>query len=251
MIIGAMYLYYAVEYQVVKFIAIILATILLTIAGNLDNSLQDIEADKLNNKLNPLLLSYHIRRICRGLIISSLIIGLILSVFISIDFAIFYLINASLLWAYNRWLKGIIILGNVVVSYLTASVLLSFAIVGFDYNNHALPNYLLLAFNINLCREFIKCCEDKLGDSAVGIKTIAHILSTKKIYLICLVSILLNIVFIALNIWSISTNYWILCIPLLIALPFNLKDSYLANYSNQLKLSMVLGILSIILCIPH
>lgn len=151
-----------------------LAAFLITGAGNAINDYADVEADKINKPRRPIPAG----RISRNtaLIYALLLFGIgIALVLPQMGFKSWYpfalvTFNAGLLIMYSFGLEDKLLLGNLSVSYLTAS---TFLLGGAAAGNIVVPLLMaVLAFLANTAREIVKDLEDKEGDRASFMKTI-------------------------------------------------------------------------------
>jgi geranylgeranylglycerol-phosphate geranylgeranyltransferase len=162
-------------------LGIILAVIsafLITGAGNAVNDYYDKEVDKKNAPKRPIPSGLVSARGAFFLALSLFGIGIVMSFFINHYCLALASFNSLLLFFYARDLKGTIFIGNVAVSYLTASTFIYGALV---LVNPLTTMFLaLLAFLANVGREIIGDIEDIEGDRKAGLKTLAIKIGRKK-----------------------------------------------------------------------
>ncbi|GAB1858018.1 geranylgeranylglycerol-phosphate geranylgeranyltransferase [Flavobacteriaceae bacterium MHTCC 0001] len=192
---------------------LILATLCIAAAGNVINDIYDVDTDSIN-KPDKLIVGKSIsEKSAYNFFISLNVIGVLLGFYVShyvgksAFFGIFVVISA-LLYVYASYLKGILLVGNIIISILVAASLL---IVGLfeltpnlnEFNKDiqltffkTILNYALLAFIINLLREIAKDAEDMKGDYSTGIKTLPILIGRKRtaLLLIALNSIPLSFI---------------------------------------------------------
>ncbi|MEP3838472.1 MAG: geranylgeranylglycerol-phosphate geranylgeranyltransferase [Algibacter sp.] len=168
---------------------LILATISIAAAGNIINDIYDVETD-LVNKPTRVIINKHIsEKTAYTLFIFFNVIGVGTGFYLSHlvgrapFFTIFVLISI-LLYVYATYLKGTLLVGNIVISFLVS---LSIIIVGIfelipvmTTSNQDLQtvffkvilDYAIFAFLINLLREIAKDIEDINGDYKAGLNTL-------------------------------------------------------------------------------
>lgn len=171
------------------------ATILIAAGGYVINDIFDQETDE-ENKPNKVIIGNYISEakaynIYAGLTISGVICGFILANSVSHpNFAVIFVLIATLLYFYASMLKQIVVLGNVVVALLLAFSVIVIGIFDifpntFDINRQQMSlafailwDYATFAFIINLAREIIKDIEDVNGDKNQGIRTLPVIIGS-------------------------------------------------------------------------
>jgi 4-hydroxybenzoate polyprenyltransferase len=153
------------------FYLLLLATFCVAAAGYIINDYYDVKIDAIN-KPSKLVVGKGVNRrqaMLAHLLLSAIgvIVGFTLSW--SVGF-----INAGavfLLWGYSAQLKKMLLLGNITIAFLSATMLLVVAVnAGID--NKAVWAYALFAFIISLVREIIKDMEDVKGDATFGCRTL-------------------------------------------------------------------------------
>jgi 4-hydroxybenzoate polyprenyltransferase len=173
-----------------QLLLLISATGLLTASGNVINDIYDVAIDQIN-KPEKLLVTKSISEtsaynlyfvltilavICGFVLSNSLDKPILSSVFVGIAFV---------LYLYASSLKSMLLIGNLVISILVALVILItgvfelFPVITeasqpvFKFLMERLLEFSLMAFLINLVREWVKDCEDINGDKAGGRNTLA------------------------------------------------------------------------------
>jgi geranylgeranylglycerol-phosphate geranylgeranyltransferase len=152
---------------------IIAIVVLITAAGNIINDYFDAEIDAINRPGRPIpsgtvskgsALLY-----ATSLFIAGITLSLITNNGICILIAVF---NSLLLIGYAAKLKSTPLLGNVAVSYLSASIFLfGGAFSGWEGFIQNLP-LALITFLAMIARELLKDAEDVEGDSVGGARTL-------------------------------------------------------------------------------
>ncbi len=219
-------------------------------AGNVHNDIRDLEADRVNRPDRPLpsgrVSVRAARLVCGGLLGASYVLGALVSVrhlgaLVGIAF---------LLWLYNRRLKHLPLIGNVVVAGLV-TVSLPFARLDTPLTP-ALWVAMVFAFVLNLIRELIKDAEDANGDAGVGSRTLAILAGTRGLRVG--VQVLLAGTLIALPVPAILPAFagtWLVtCIPASVFLALALAGTVGEGFpspsaSRHVKAAMVFGLLAL------
>lgn len=195
---------------------LVFSTVIIAAGGNIINDYFDVKADKIN-KPHKVIIGKYIKP--RLAIVWHWILNFIafsIAVYLSLKFDTFWyvfihLLSINLLWIYSMRLKRKFLIGNIVVSLLTALVpiLAGIFILNFiwsipeggkiDVTNpiplitHKELDLIILlifsafAFFLNLVREIIKDVEDIEGDKLLRAKTIPMILGERKARIISLI----------------------------------------------------------------
>lgn len=242
--------------------ALVLSTLLTAAAGYVINDFYDIEADRIN-KPSKIYISNsipkdHSRRLYFMLVILSLWIGYyalahLTSIILTLNVALFL---------YSYRLKRYPIIGNIIVSLCSASVIYIVYIASpnslesFKSNSFPLLFFFsICAFLISLVREIIKDLEDIDGDKKAGYKTlpiVADLKVSKWFSYISLFALILyygyyvsitpsTLQLVGLGIISISSIFLILKIGLA-----NKKEDY-SKISKYCKILMLVGMLTAVL----
>lgn len=252
----------------------VLCSVLLAAGGYIINDLYDLPVDKVNKpqriSIGKGISEDNAWYLYFGTIILASICAYVLA--IEADMENLWMIAplaASILYLYAFDLKKRPLIGNVLVSALTAMPV--FLVAVFDFlpagteENAAIVQesfrviiyYALLAFWLNLIREILKDLEDREGDRQAGYKTLALILPTvaSKIVLLLLLSAgLYPIIEYGYRLFSGSSDkssgaYVFLAVVLpLLVLGFQIVRATTAKQfkraSTLSKIIMLLGILS-------
>ncbi|MEN9697962.1 MAG: hypothetical protein RLZ56_1383 [Bacteroidota bacterium] len=261
-----------------NFYLIVITYLLIAAAGYIINDYFDINIDQVN-KPNRVVVGAYISR--RWVIFWHLlfsVMGIYIST-IAFPFQQYWHIHLSnlltilFLWFYSTNFKKDFLIGNVVISILTAW---SIAVVYFskytiqeiihpninDVANFRFAKLMVLysafAFVLTLVREALKDMEDMEGDQKFGCKTLPIVWGLKptKVYIgVWLVVVIACLGFIQLYVipfgWWYCILYCLICIicPLVIVL-IKLKTSYVSKDFKQLslyvKIAMFAGILSML-----
>ncbi|HEY4061410.1 MAG TPA: geranylgeranylglycerol-phosphate geranylgeranyltransferase [Puia sp.] len=271
---------YRVQLQPGLFYLLSLSSILIAAAGYIINDYFDLNIDRVN-KPDKLVVDKIIKRrwtILWHWILSGL--GVLLGFYVSwrlqnLPVGLANLGCVILLWFYSTTFKKKLLIGNVVISLLTAWVILVLYVSEFSLSAFRDPGYHTLlsrlfkfailyggfAFIISLIREVVKDIEDIEGDERYGCRTMPIVwgVNVAKVFagtwLVVLTGSLLIIQFYALQYgWWLVVLY---CLALLIApLCWILRKLYRAQgkrdyhlLSSVIKGVMLAGILSMVLLI--
>lgn len=258
-----------------RLILLLVASVFIAAAGYIINDYFDLNIDRIN-KPGKIVIDNIIKR--RWAIVWHLVLsfaGVVLTAF-AVGLSRWYLVLANLvcvalLWFYSTSFKRKLLIGNLVISLLTAWTILvfffAFSSPGSAFNTADPLSvkffrlaflYAGFAFVISLIREAIKDMEDIKGDFRYGCKTLPIVagIRTTKIYTvvwICvLVATLVILQFYVLQFgWWPSVLYGLLAVigPLLYVLQ-KLRRAYrtkdFAALSSLTKWIMLTGILSMI-----
>ena len=255
------------------FFLLVFATITITASGYVINDIIDLKTD-LINKPNKVIVSNkisisNVKKLYIILTVVGILTGIYLAFIIGRPYlSLYFIIVSLLLFIYSKFLKGRILIGNMIVSLLLAFSI--FIVLIFDtalpinmrqinsliLTQHAVIIYALFAFLLNFIREIIKDIEDIDGDYNDELKTLPIILGRKFArnfaMFISLITIYL-LIFIAIRfieLTSIAFLYILVFvfIPLLyfIVKSWNAKTKKQYTFlSNLLKFIIFFGILSI------
>lgn len=256
------------------FVLLVIASVLIAAGGYIINDYFDLNIDQVN-KPDKLVVEKIISRrwvIFWHLILSvtGVALGFYVDWFTRVKFlGVANLICVALLFLYSISLKKKMLVGNVLISLLTAWVIL---VIGWCETSNLLQPSLLgsyteritritflyagFAFVISLIREVVKDMEDIEGDRKFGCTTMPIVLginATKvfvAVWLVVLTGALSIVQFYALIIkwwWSAAYSVLFIIIPLIYASKLLFKSNTSVDYyklSNIIKAIMFTGILS-------
>lgn len=226
---------------------------IVTAAGNSINDFYDIDVDRINRPDRPLpngvLTQKNVLVFFAVLIIVALTLNLLLNIY---AFGISF-ISIVLLILYSYKLKRMPLVGNMIVSLLTALAFIFGGVVVGNVTLAIIP--AVFAFLINLIREVIKDMEDADGDRSLGIRTFPIRFGNKasKYFVFAVSSILFLFTFVPFlfHIYEIEFFLIIMIIvnPILVYIVKSVfEDSSkqnLGRLSSMLKLNMVIGLIAI------
>ncbi|TCJ19180.1 ubiquinone biosynthesis protein UbiA [Flaviaesturariibacter flavus] len=242
---------------------IVTASVLIAAAGYIINDYFDLDIDQVNkpekNVINRLItrrwaIFWHAALSLAGIVATVLAVGWHKS----------YLIGANvvvvlLLWLYSTSLKKKMLIGNVVISALTAwtVLILFFAQVPFRYAFGAQDAvttkffrvaflYAGFAFVLSLIREAIKDVEDLEGDRRYGCRTmpiVTGVVATKVYTTVWIVVLLGALILLQLYIlqfrwwWAVIYSVFLVIFPLISLFFSHLKASSTAEFATLSRLS--------------
>lgn len=195
-------------------VLLVLATAFLTASGNVVNDIYDVQIDAVN-KPGKIIVGKSIseeRAFALYVILTSaaVICGFIIANSVGKPvLAVIFVIVSFLLYAYASTLKSMLLVGNIVISLLVGLVIIIPGI--FELVPVATPatreahifvmsvllDFSILAFAINLAREWVKDIEDVNGDLAggrttlpifIGRTTAARVVSVFVLGIICAIT---------------------------------------------------------------
>jgi 4-hydroxybenzoate polyprenyltransferase len=163
-----------------RFICLCISTVFVGAGGYIINDYLDIKLDLINKP----------RKVIVGQIISRrwtmfwhfMLNGtaLILGLYIGIKVTIAIACTTFLLWIYSVSLKRKFLAGNLLVSALSAFVIILNYVYDTSLNIGLIISYSIFAFSITLLREIIKDAEDIRGDGRFDCQTIPIVLGIRK-----------------------------------------------------------------------
>jgi 4-hydroxybenzoate polyprenyltransferase len=234
-----------------RFFLLVTSTVLIAAAGYIINDYYDIKID-LINKPERVVIGKGITRRYAILFHTLLsMAGVAIGTFLNWKIGVLNFGAAFLLWWYSNNLKRQPLIGNIVVSLLTA---LSIVIVDSLYKtgNSLIFIYGAFAFFITLIREIIKDMEDLKGDDTFGCRTLPIIWGIRKTkYFIYGVLAVFSLTVVLLDVLYIDLpEYYFLVFlfaPLAILLYTLIKADTKKDYSrlsNFCKIILLLGVFS-------
>ncbi|WP_439881194.1 geranylgeranylglycerol-phosphate geranylgeranyltransferase [Pontibacter sp. MBLB2868] len=238
-----------------EFLLLTFATVCIAAAGYIINDYYDVKIDAINRP-DRILVGRAIRR--RRAMFAHIIlsfIGVAIGLYLTIPVGLINLGAVLLLWGYSARLKKMMLIGNVVVALLSASMLLVVAVYA-DTLNKITLGYALFAFLISLIREIIKDMEDVKGDASFDCRTLPIVagLRNTKLVLYPLITIFLSFLIVVIlhpktRLFFDVYMFLLVLLPsiwLIIKLTRADKKRDFTYLSNLNKLIMLTGILSML-----
>jgi len=177
-----------------RFALVVLSTGLIAAAGYIINDYFDIRIDRINKPNKVLVGKYISRRLALFLHVLLTFSGILMGLFVAYVarkevYALMFIGVPVILWYYSTTFKRHIVIGNLVISFLTGIVVLlvvsvEFAMLSKVHGQAILrtqacstawfwtTGFAIFAFLTNFIREIIKDTEDIKGDKAVGCRTL-------------------------------------------------------------------------------
>ena len=238
------------------FAALTLSTVLIAAAGYIINDYYDVKIDAIN-KPERMLVGKAVRR--RRAMFAHLVlsfIGVVIGLALAIPVGLINLGAVLLLWGYSARLKKMLLVGNVVIALLAASMLLVVAVYN-DALNKITLGYALFAFLISLIREIIKDMEDMKGDASFDCRTLPIVAGIRNTKLVLYPLVALFLLFLLVVVFHRRTallfdSYMLLLVLLpsvwlVIKLARSDRRRDFAYLSSLNKFIMLTGILSMLL----
>ncbi|WP_242926555.1 geranylgeranylglycerol-phosphate geranylgeranyltransferase [Pontibacter vulgaris] len=154
-----------------EFALLTFSTVCVAAAGYIINDYYDIKIDAIN-KPHKMVVGKSIRRrraMFAHLFLSFL--GVSIGAWLYLPIGLINLGAVLLLWGYSAQLKKMLLVGNIAIALLSASMLLVVAVYD-DKLNKITIGYAVFAFLISLIREIIKDMEDVKGDASFNCRTL-------------------------------------------------------------------------------
>lgn len=177
------------------FVLLVVSTVCLAAGGNAINDYFDVAADRVNRPDRMVVGNAVDRRHALLAHVALTLVGVFAGLYVSFvlrraSFMLLFVGVPTLLWFYSTHFKRMVLVGNIVVSFLVA--LTGYVVISADYAaQDRVPGgpdtgadplsslwyivcaYCIFAFICNLSREIIKDMEDVDGDRASGGRTLA------------------------------------------------------------------------------
>ncbi len=266
--------YESIKLNTSLFFLLVLASVCIAGAGYIINDYFDVNIDQVN-KSSKVIIGRFIKRRW-AIVFHALLsfVGLVLSMYVgySLRNALIPLFNffaIFLLLIYSTTLKKKLLIGNILISLLTAWVILVMTLA--EYRFRISPHdivwqrllklsfiYAGFAFIISLVREVVKDMEDMEGDMRYGCTTMPIVwgLPVSKVFSAVWIVVLTSMVA-AIQIYLVQLGWWMSALysigALIIPLIWVLRMLYRANTPGQfhqlstvIKLIMFAGILSMV-----
>jgi 4-hydroxybenzoate polyprenyltransferase len=260
-----------------SFVLLSLASVLIAAAGYIINDYFDVNIDQVNKPRKNVIDIIVSRRwaMLWHFVLSG--IGVLLSLYISWRTGLWYIVLANLacvflLFGYSVSLKRKLLSGNILISFLTAWVVLILCLSEIRLFSKIAPEiaqaeqkiirlgflYAGFAFILSLIREAIKDMEDREGDEKYGSRTMPIVwgIQSTKIYVAVWMIVLLAIL-VTVQVYVLQFHWWVpvvytigfIILPLLYIFYKLFKamtPQHFHELSNWSKGIMLTGILSMI-----
>jgi 4-hydroxybenzoate polyprenyltransferase len=261
-----------------NFILLVLASVAIAAAGYIINDYFDMDIDYVNKPERMVIGKIVSRRWAMLLHMLLSLVGLFLTAIVSMRLGSLWLLflnflSVFLLLLYSTTFKKQFIVGNIIISLLTAWVIMSLFVAELQWNDpeyttvrystlSTLYKYTLVyaafAFVVSLIREVVKDMEDQVGDRKYGCTTMpikwGEVMTKNFIFIwvFLLIAFLISLtVYAFMNNWSwVAALFALLIFIQVIMIAAKIKNaSQIQDYaiiSRDLKLLMLSGILSMI-----
>lgn len=244
-----------------EFWCVSLVMLLIAAGGYWINDVYDFRIDRINKPERTVVNAFlSVKKVLTAYFVMHFLLLAFCIIWAKIELLFVFTLAIGLLFIYAAWLKRISVVGNLVVSFLTALVIIS---AGYLYKvNIPLVWMMIFAFQINLIREIIKDIEDVKGDFHYKLQTLPIQLGIDKtkwlLYLLFIIFILsCNLPFLLqfaqneVYLWEyLLTSVFLVQLPsiyLLIKLFYIKEFTDLAFHSKAVKWIMLTGILTVLL----
>ena len=188
--------------------------------ANIINDLFDTETDKINNPKK-----YFINNAPKYELVMILLWLLIMPItlvhfYFSLNAILYFYFICLLTIIYTPYLKGIALIGNIIISYIVSSVFIITELVLLNSFINILFYPVLLTFILTLIRELAKDIDDLDGDTAANIKTFPVVFGINySIYLLSILTILLVIISLYPYYMKIYNFTYLILLVLLVQIP--------------------------------
>jgi len=159
---------YEINYCDVVFLS--LGVLFLVAFANAHNDIADFEIDKINRPKRPLPSGKISVKRAYVFLYASVFFTMLFGILAGMKFAFLFLIVGLLSIAYNRFLKGLPLVGNFTVALLSTTPVV-IPIINFGLPQTELSILVFFAFILNFMREITKDIEDMEGDKSQNLKT--------------------------------------------------------------------------------
>ncbi|RXP61912.1 prenyltransferase [Lutibacter sp. HS1-25] len=254
------------------FTLLLSAVLCITAAGYIINDIFDVKCDVINKPKKTIVSKTITIETAKQWYKTTNITGVLLGVLLCLkiekpSYAFIFFVSPLLLYFYSKKIKSKPLLGNLLVSGLTAIsvVILPFFDLDFSIktNNLVITTQLLtslfiFAFGLNLIRELLKDIEDINGDYSLKMNTLPIVIGRVRTRNFAFVLTLFLIVFLIYIIikynqiyhFTILYTFFFVLAPLsyfIVKLKSAKKKKQYHNLSTLLKIIMFLGISSLII----
>ena len=264
-----------------EFLTLALSVVFITAGGYIVNDIFDVETDKVNKPTKVFIdVTISKKNAWRSYFLIS-ILGLILGVYLTyiksfIDYSFIFIFTILGLFVYSKFLKKVVLLGNFTISLFIGLVIYIVYLFDIKHIEHSqltqkeintsfillevwiiVISYVLFAFLTTFIREIIKDIEDVNGDLKIKAKTLPILCGRKRASKVAFFLSSVLFIFLIFVLKSMQDNYLFLgygivflLLPLLYFLYkiwFSRNKKDYSELSNQMKIIMLFGILSMLL----
>lgn len=221
-----------------EFFFLVLSTMLIAGAGNTINDYFDVKVDRLNKADQVIVGDRVSRKSAIAIHLSLSLIGILIAAYLSWTLKIYWFVlihiaAAASLYFYSTHFKKQFVVGNILVSLLTATVVLLVALYElvpvpgpvFEGESSSILQiiiaYASFSFVISWIREIVKDIEDYAGDKEVGYNTMAinwGVKGAKSFVQALSFLMLLAVLFVSLSQFS-ESRFALIYVLVLVALP--------------------------------
>lgn len=152
----------------------------ITAAGNVVNDWYDVEIDTINRPDRPLPSGTVSMATARLMAILLFLAGIGFSMLTNPLCLVIAVANSVILVLYAAWLKRVAFIGNMTVSYLSASIFLFGGALGGMVGMIRILPIVVITFLAMISRELLKASEDLEGDMAAGARTLPVLIGVQK-----------------------------------------------------------------------
>ncbi|GHV15865.1 geranylgeranylglycerol-phosphate geranylgeranyltransferase [Fibrobacterales bacterium] len=225
-----------------------LSIFFLVAFANAHNDIIDIETDKINRPARPVPSGKITVQTARKFTVAALVFALAFGFASNVEIGILITATAFMSYIYNKYLKGLPLVGNFCVALLTTVPIIIPIIANYPHTapiSYYTPllHLAFCAFMLTFCREIIKDIEDIAGDRKLNLKTFPILTSpTHALVLtfICELQLLLQLALFNLKIFAAVAPILIISSVLAIVRKFRLSQQLL-------KLAMAVGLIAFVL----
>jgi len=244
-----------------QFWSVGIVIILIAAGGYWINDVYDFRIDRINKPTKTVVNAFlSVKKVLTAYFVLHFLLFAFCIIWAPLHILFVFTLAILLLFIYAAWLKRVSVAGNLVVSFLTALVIIT---AGYLYKvNIPLTWMMVFAFQINLIREIIKDIEDIKGDFHYKLQTLPIQLGINKtkwvLYLLFIIFIITcNLPFLYQTsqngeyLWTYLASSVILVqlpsVYILIKLYTNKSFYELGFHTQAVKWVMLTGIITVLL----
>lgn len=223
-----------------------LVYLLIAASGYVINDVLDFDADKINNPERVLPSRLLSQKEAKIIFLALVSVFFILNFSYNLKLFFFNNLVFLLVFGYSYYFKKKILVGNLLVSFFTASPFIAVAIRFSDFNS--LKELIIFSFLINFIREIVKDFEDIKGDLHVNGKSFPIVFGEKKSFNFLFILLIIFFIISVLFYQGVSKKIFYLIFIIVLVNGNNFISIYLTKIhkygiaSKILKLNIFLGI---------